>query len=84
MTGIEQQRMEILQRFEPVQDLEVVVWEEAEAPQSIGVAILGTFDGWTDITQIDKSDPGARARTISLAEIIHDTLQSAECAWFAE
>jgi hypothetical protein len=76
------EHVEVLHRFEPVWDLEVMVWETVAEPKTISVVILGADFGWSDVAQIDKSDPGARA--ISLAEIIHNTLQSAECAWFAE
>jgi hypothetical protein len=78
------ERVEALHRLEPVRDLEVMVWETVAEPRTISVVIVGTDEGWTDVAEIDRSDPGARARAISLAEIIHDTLQSAECAWFSE
>ena len=84
MTGTIQQRVEILHRYAPERDLEVMVWETLAEPRTICVVIVGTDEGWTDVAEIDKTDPGARARAISLAEIIHDTLQSAECAWFSE
>lgn len=84
MTASLAQRVKIIKQYEPVRGLEVTVWETEAEPREVSVVILGAGSGWTDVAQIDSTDPGAVARALTLAEVIHDALESAECVWFPD
>ncbi|TXN41795.1 hypothetical protein FV232_25525 [Methylobacterium sp. WL30] len=82
MADSEIKRLALVYEWPEVRGLQVVVTEATERPQSVTLAIMGTDDGWSDVAMIDRSDAGARARAISLGEIIHDALEAAEMTWF--
>lgn len=56
--------------------------ESADVPATVTVTIDGAAEGWMDVAQIDASDPGAKTRATSLAEIVHDALEMAAVSWF--
>lgn len=78
------ERAALLREWPEVRGLQVVVMETAEQPRTVRLAIVGGPCGSSDVAEIDATDPGARARAISLGEIVHDTLQAAEMAWADE
>lgn len=84
MSSSEIERVAIIHEWPKVRDLQVVVLETVEHPRTVRLAIVGTPDGWSDVVEIDATDPGARARAISLGEITHDALETAELAWSDE
>ena len=82
MSNTEIERVAILREWPAVRGLQVMVTETTEAPRTVSLIIDGTPFGWTDVAQIDGTDPGAQARAVSLGEIIHDALEAAEMTWF--
>ena len=76
------ERLNLIHEWPEVRGLQVVVTETTKQPRTVTVAILGTDDGWSDVTEIDSTDVGARARAISLGETIHGALEAAEMSWF--
>ena len=84
MSNTEIERVAILREWPAVRGLQVMVTETTEAPRTVGLIIDGTPCGWIDVAQIDGTDPGAKARAVSLGEIIHDTLVAAEMTWFQD
>lgn len=83
-TDPQPERVAVLREWPKVRGLQVMVTESMAEPRTVRLVVDGTFDGWTDVAEIDATDPGARARAISLGEIIHDTLEAAELAWLSE
>lgn len=77
------ERVTIVQTWPGVRGIEVMVTvtETVDALATITIGLNGTAEGWTHIAQIDASDPHAKARAISLAEIVHDALEMADLTW---
>lgn len=82
MPDNEVERLTLIHEWPPVRGLQVVVAETVESPRTVSLVITGTAEGVTDVTEIDGTDPGAKARAVSLGEIIHDALVTAEMTWF--
>jgi len=76
------ERVALIHEWPAVRGLQVVVTETVERPRTVALVITGTDEGVTDVVEIDGTDPGAKARAVSLGEIIHDALMAAEMAWF--
>lgn len=71
-----------LKEWEEIRGVQVAVLETVAQPKSIVLVMLNVDVGVEEVTRIDASDPGARARAISLGEVVHDALAAAECTWF--
>jgi len=52
-----------------------------ESSHSFKAMMREVDNGWHDICQVDKTDPGAKARAISLAETVFDALEVADMTW---
>lgn len=67
-----------------VRGLQVIVTYATEGGGNFSVVLLGGPDGVRRVVDIDGTEPGARAKAISLGEIVHDTLESADLARAAD
>jgi hypothetical protein len=63
-----------------VRSLQVMITHATEGGGNFSVVLLGGPDGFRRVVEIDGTEPGARAKAISLGEIVHDTLESADLA----
>lgn len=70
-----------LHEFDPVRGLTVAVVEPMVEPDTVNLVILDTVEGVSVLAEYDRTDPGARARAISLGEIVHDGISMAEITW---
>lgn len=61
----------------------IVASDEPPSPEYV-VVILGTDDGFTEAARCDRFAPGALARMTAAAELIADTLETAQCTWLAD
>lgn len=76
--GMDHQKWFLVQEIGTVRGILIGVYENSD---SIQAAMLDTCEGVTPICQIDKADPGARARAVSLAEAVFDALEVADMTW---
>jgi hypothetical protein len=75
------ERWKRLHAFEPVSGIELMVCEPGEDPDTVNLVMAGTADGYNVLCEIDRTDPGARARAISLGDAIRDALELAALTW---
>jgi hypothetical protein len=64
-----------------VRGLQVLITHAPEDGGNLSVMLLGGPDGFRRVVEIDGTEPGARAKAISLGEIVNDTLETADLAW---
>jgi len=74
----------LIEQWPEVRGIGLVVFEDEERPGTVTLAMTGTIGDQVAVTRIDRTDPGARARAISLGEILFDALTVAEATWCEE
>ncbi len=75
------ERWRMLHEFPPVRGLTVAVFEPMSDPDTVNLVILDSFEGVSVVAELDRTDPSARARAITLGETVHETLETAELSW---
>jgi len=60
----------------------LVAWESAEHPRSVSIGLVGGPCGMDDLADIDGTEPGPRAKVVSLGDMLQALLEAAELGWF--
>ncbi|KQP53038.1 hypothetical protein [Methylobacterium sp. Leaf106] len=72
----------LIHEWAEIRGLQVVALETVEHPRTISVSISGGPFGWSTMAEIDSTEPGARAKAVSLGDMLNDALEAAELGWF--
>ncbi|KQP53017.1 hypothetical protein [Methylobacterium sp. Leaf106] len=62
--------------------LQVLVMETVDHPRTLSVSVVGGPYGEHTIAEIDSTEPGSRAKAISLGDTVNTVLEAAFLGWF--
>ena len=72
----------LIREWPEIRGLQIIAWETAAQPRNVSVGLVGGPCGLDDIADIDGTEPGARAKAVSLGDMLQSFLESAEFGWF--
>nr|USU32922.1 hypothetical protein NG677_04265 [Methylobacterium sp. OTU13CASTA1] len=72
----------LIREWPEIRGLQVIALETASRPGDVLIALAGGPTGMDDIAKIDGTEPGAKAKAVSLGDMLHDLLEAAEMGWF--